>query len=51
MGFFNDIYTLYTPKERRNIGMYILGIMLYKFGLESVCIYLCHMSSTLSPLK
>jgi len=36
MGFFNDIYTSYTPKERRNIGIYIIGIMLYKFGLESV---------------
>jgi len=34
--FFKDIYTLYTAKERRNIAVYILGIMLYKFGLECV---------------
>jgi hypothetical protein len=50
MGFFNDIYTLYTPKERRNIGIYIIGIMLYKFGLESVCNYARHMSSSFLDL-
>ncbi|KIM33235.1 hypothetical protein M408DRAFT_61521 [Serendipita vermifera MAFF 305830] len=32
---FRDIYNTYTPKERRNIAIYIVGIMLYKFGLES----------------
>ena len=36
MSFFKDLYALYSPKERRNIGIYIIGIMLYKFGLESV---------------
>ncbi len=39
MGLFKDIYDTYSPKERRNIAIYILGIMLYKFGLESVSIY------------
>lgn len=26
---------MYTPTERRNIAIYIVGIMFYKFGLES----------------
>ncbi|UJR19700.1 hypothetical protein I4U23_022834 [Adineta vaga] len=29
------IWTLYTATERRNIAIYIFGIMLYKFGLEA----------------
>ena len=29
------IWRLFSPKEKRNIGIYILGIMLYKFGLEA----------------
>lgn len=28
-------WRLFTPKERRNIVIYILGIMMYKFGLEA----------------
>ena len=29
------IWKLYSPQERRNIMIYIIGIMLYKFGLEA----------------
>lgn len=32
---FKDSWHMYTSKERRNIAFYILGIMLYKFGLEA----------------
>ncbi|KAL3487177.1 major facilitator superfamily domain-containing protein [Aspergillus germanicus] len=28
-------WRLFTPAERRNIAVYILGIMMYKFGLEA----------------
>ncbi|KAL3436712.1 hypothetical protein BDV09DRAFT_164215 [Aspergillus tetrazonus] len=28
-------WRLFTPAERRNIAIYILGIMMYKFGLEA----------------
>lgn len=30
-----ESWTLFTPTEKRNIAIYILGIMLYKFGLEA----------------
>ncbi|PNS14411.1 hypothetical protein CAC42_3697 [Sphaceloma murrayae] len=30
-----DTWRLFTPSEKRNIAFYILGIMLYKFGLEA----------------
>ncbi|KAH7062474.1 major facilitator superfamily domain-containing protein [Macrophomina phaseolina] len=30
-----ESWHLFSPKERRNIALYILGIMLYKFGLEA----------------
>jgi MFS family permease len=30
-----ETWTLYTPLERRNIAIYIAGIMMYKFGLEA----------------
>ena len=30
-----NTWALYTSTERRNIAIYILGIMLYKFGLEA----------------
>jgi MFS family permease len=30
-----NTWQLYTWEERRNIAIYILGIMLYKFGLEA----------------
>jgi hypothetical protein len=30
-----NTWNLYTAEERRNIGIYIIGIMLYKFGLEA----------------
>ena len=29
-----EIWILYTPKKRRNIGIYVVGIVLYRFGLE-----------------
>ena len=29
------IWKLFSPKEKRNIAIYIAGIMLYKFGLEA----------------
>jgi MFS family permease len=29
------LWTLFSAQEKRNIGIYILGIMLYKFGLEA----------------
>ena len=32
---FVESWKMYTPKERRNIGIYIVGIMFYKFGLEA----------------
>jgi MFS family permease len=28
-------WTLFTPLEKRNIAIYIIGMMLYKFGLEA----------------
>lgn len=28
-------WKLFSPEEKRNIAIYILGIMLYKFGLEA----------------
>ena len=30
-----DVWTLFSPREKRNIAIYVLGIMLYKFGLEA----------------
>jgi MFS family permease len=30
-----ETWSIYTPLERRNIAMYIAGIMMYKFGLEA----------------
>src|SRR5262245_59756447 len=30
-----ETWRCFTPTERRNIGIYILGIILYKFGLEA----------------
>jgi MFS family permease len=30
-----ESWTCFTPKERRNILIYIAGIMMYKFGLEA----------------
>ena len=59
MGLIHDLYTLYSPRERRNIAVYIVGIMLYKFGLESVSdlaafpviIVLIHLYSSLVPLQ
>lgn len=30
-----DTWNLFQPEERRNIVIYIAGIMLYKFGLEA----------------
>jgi hypothetical protein len=38
MGLFGDLVDglrAFTPAERRNIAIYILGIMMYKFGLEA----------------
>jgi len=38
MGLFRDLVDglrAFTPAERRNIAIYILGIMMYKFGLEA----------------
>ncbi|KAK0648068.1 hypothetical protein B0T16DRAFT_388382 [Cercophora newfieldiana] len=38
MGLFRDLVDglrAFTPAERRNIVIYILGIMMYKFGLEA----------------
>jgi hypothetical protein len=32
---FIDSWNMYTPKERKNIAIYILGIMFYKFGIEA----------------
>ena len=29
------VWLLYTPSERRNIAIYITGIMFYKLGLEA----------------
>ncbi|CAF4336800.1 unnamed protein product, partial [Adineta steineri] len=29
------IWKLYSSREKRNIIIYIVGIMLYKFGLEA----------------
>jgi hypothetical protein len=30
-----ESWTMFTPAEKRNIAIYIAGIMLYKFGLEA----------------
>lgn len=30
-----SVWHQYTPDERRNIALYIAGIMCYKFGLEA----------------
>lgn len=38
MGHLGDLaqsLRAFTPQERRNIAIYILGIMIYKFGLEA----------------
>lgn len=38
MGYFSNLgqsLRAFTPQERRNIAIYIAGIMLYKFGLEA----------------
>jgi hypothetical protein len=31
---FVESWQLYTQKERRNVGIYSVGIILYRFGLE-----------------
>lgn len=33
--FLTDYWNSFTARERRNMAIYILGIMLYKFGLEA----------------
>jgi hypothetical protein len=38
MGYFSELVQnlrAFTPQERRNIAIYITGIMIYKFGLEA----------------
>ncbi|EER27559.1 hypothetical protein CPC735_028950 [Coccidioides posadasii C735 delta SOWgp] len=35
LGTVKDNWYMFSPVERRNIAIYILGIMLYKFGLEA----------------
>lgn len=35
MSAITDSWKLFTPTEKRNIAIYICGIMLYKFGLEA----------------
>lgn len=38
MGFVSkasQIWNAYTPTERRNIAIYVTGIMFYKLGLEA----------------
>lgn len=38
MGYVADLkdgFRAFTPQERRNIAIYIAGIMIYKFGLEA----------------
>lgn len=35
MGKLREIWHTYSPSERRNIAIYIVGIMFYKFGLEA----------------
>ena len=35
LGGLTEAWTEFTPTERRNIALYISGIMLYKFGLEA----------------
>jgi hypothetical protein len=32
---FKESWNMYTPKERRNIAIYIMRIMLYKSGLDA----------------
>ena len=32
---FVESWRLYTPKERKNIAIYTLGIVFYKFGIEA----------------
>lgn len=29
-----EIWSFYKPKERRNIAIYLAGVVLYRFGLE-----------------
>lgn len=33
--YFKEAWAMYSPVERRNIALYILGIMFYKLGLEA----------------
>lgn len=35
LGTMREIYHAYSPAERRNIAIYIIGIMFYKLGLEA----------------
>lgn len=35
LGTIQESWRTFTPLEKRNIGIYIVGIMLYKFGLEA----------------
>jgi hypothetical protein len=38
MGYFADLRAslrAFTTQERRNIAIYVIGIMVYKFGLEA----------------
>ena len=30
-----ELWRLFTPTERRNVAIYILGIVVYMFGLEA----------------
>lgn len=34
-GVVQESWRAFTPAEKRNITIYIAGIMLYKFGLEA----------------
>jgi MFS family permease len=35
LGAVTESWRMFSPEEKRNIAIYILGIMLYKFGLEA----------------
>lgn len=35
LSLFTDSWKAFTASEKRNIAIYIGGIMLYKFGLEA----------------
>ncbi|KIX09097.1 uncharacterized protein Z518_00175 [Rhinocladiella mackenziei CBS 650.93] len=55
MGMFDlravrETWTMFTPTEKRNIAIYIAGIMLYKFGLEAFNGSICVGSILIAPL-